>query len=68
MVSVDALVICCLEGHDGSLDDIDALAQLMLIDDEGWGQSDDVTVGGLGEQSVVTEAQADLPGIVVWTG
>lgn len=61
-------MICCLEGHDGSLDDVDALAQLVLVDDEGRSQSDDVAVGGLGKQSVVTEPQADLPGIVVWTG
>ncbi len=47
---------CSLEGHDGSLDDIDAFVQLVLFDDEGWGQADDVTMGGLGQQAVVTKA------------
>lgn len=55
----------CLEGQDGSLDDVDTLTELILFDDEGWGQPDDVTVGGLSQQSIVTEAQAHLPGIIV---
>ena len=50
------LVGCSLEGQDGSLDDVDALPQLVLFDDEGRGQADDVAVGGLGQQSVVTQA------------
>lgn len=45
-----------LEGHDGSLDDVDTFAQLVLFDDEGRGQADDVTMGGLCQQSVVTKA------------
>lgn len=57
-----------VERHDGSLDDVDAFAQLVFLDDEGRGQADDVTVGGLGQQSVVAEAQAHLPGVVVWRG
>lgn len=55
----------CLEGHDGPLDDVDALAQLVLLDDERRGQSDDVAVCGLGQQAIVTETQAHLPGIIV---
>lgn len=55
-----------LEGHDGALDDVDALAQLVLLDDEGRGQADDVAVGGLRQQAVVTETQTHLPGVVVW--
>lgn len=47
---------CGLEGHDGALDDVDTFAQLVLLDDEGRGQADDVPVGGLGQQSVVTKA------------
>lgn len=54
-----------LKGQDGSLDDVSALANLVLFDDEGRGQANDVAVGGLGQQSVVTKAQADLPGVVV---
>lgn len=54
-----------LKGQDGSLDDVSALANLVLFDDEGRGQANDVTVGGLGQQSVVTKAQADLPGVIV---
>lgn len=50
------LKACSLEGHDGSLDDIDTFVQLVLFDDEGRGQADDVTMGGLGQQSVVTKA------------
>lgn len=50
------LKCCSLEGHDGCLDYIDTLAELMLFDDEGGGQADDVTMGGLGQQSVVTKA------------
>jgi len=38
----------------------------VLFDDEGRGQADDVTVSGLGQESVVTETQAHFPGIVVW--
>lgn len=55
-----------LKGQDGSLDDVDALANLVLFDGEGRGKANDVTVGGLGQQSVVTKAQTDLPGVVVW--
>lgn len=47
---------CSLEGQDGSLDDVDTLPYLVLFDDEGRGQADDVTVGGLGQQSVVAQA------------
>lgn len=47
---------CSLEGQDGSLDDVDTFVQLMVFNDEGRGQADDVTVGGLGQQSVVTKA------------
>lgn len=55
-----------LEGQDGSLDDVNALANLVLLDDEGRGQANDVTVSGLGQESVVPKAQADLPGVIVW--
>ena len=55
----------CLEGQDGSLYDIDAFLQLVLLDDEGRGQSDDVTMGGLSQQPIVTETQAHLPGIII---
>lgn len=58
-------VLFFLKGHDGPLDDLDALVQLVFIDGEGRGQADDVTVGGLGQQSVVTKAQAHLPSIVI---
>lgn len=54
-----------LKGHDGSLDDLYAFMQLVFIDDEGRGQADDVTMGGLGQQPVVTKAQAHLPSITV---
>ena len=61
------LVLFCrhLEGHDGSLDDIDTFVQLMFIDDKRRGQSDDVTVGGLGQQSIVTKTQTHFPGVIV---
>lgn len=54
-----------LKGQDGSLNNVNALAHLVLFDDEGRGEANDVTVGGLGQQSVVAKAQADLPGIIV---
>lgn len=54
-----------LEGHDGSLDDVSTLSDLVVFNDEGRGQTDDVTVGGLGQQSVVTETDAHSPGIIV---
>lgn len=54
-----------LEGHDGSLDDVGTLSDLVVFNDEGRGQTDDVTVGGLGQQSVVTETHAHSPGIIV---
>lgn len=57
---------CGLEGQDGALDDVDAFVQLVLVDDEGGSQADDVTVGGLGQESVVTETQAHLPRVVVF--
>lgn len=38
-----------LKGHDGSLDDLYTFMQLLFVDDEGRGQADDVTVGGLGQ-------------------
>lgn len=57
-----------LEGQDGFLDDVHALSDLVLLDDERRGQSDDVTMGGLGQQSVVTEVHAHPPSIVVWGG
>ena len=57
-----------LEGQDGFLDDVHALSDLVLLDDERRGQSDDVTMGGFGQQSVVTEVHAHCPGIVVWGG
>lgn len=61
------MVQCCghLKGQDGSLDDVDALANLVLFDNEGRGKANDVTVCGLGQQSVVAKAQANLPGIIV---
>lgn len=55
-----------LKGHDGSLDDIDTFIQLMLSDDEGWGQADDVAMSGFGQQTIVAKTQANLPSIVVW--
>lgn len=55
-----------LKGQDGSLDDVDALANLVLLDDEGRGKANDVAVGGLGQQSIVAKAQADPPGVIVW--
>ena len=54
-----------LEGHDGSLDDVSTFAQLVLLDSKGRGKADDVTVGGLGQQSIVTEAQANLPSVII---
>lgn len=54
-----------LKGHDGSLDDLYAFMQLLFVDGEGRGQADDVTVGGLGQQPIVTKAQAHLPSITV---
>ncbi len=57
-----------LEGHDRSLDDVDTFVQLVLFDDEGRGKADDVTMSGLGQQSVVAKAQAHFPGVVIWGG
>lgn len=54
-----------LEGHDGPLNDIDGFLEFMLPDDQRRGQSDDVPMGGLGQESVVPKAQANLPGIIV---
>lgn len=53
-----------LERHDGSVDDVDALSQLRLVDGKGRGQADDVAVGGLRQQAVIAEAQAHLPRVV----
>jgi len=47
---------CGSEGQDGSLDDVDTFVHLVLFNDEGGCQADDVTVCGLGQQSVVTKA------------
>lgn len=55
-----------LEGKDGSLDDVGTFAQLILFNNEGRGQADDVTMGGLGQQSVVTKTQAHLPSVIVY--
>ena len=55
-----------LEGQDGPLDDINTLPDLILFDDEGWGQSDDVTMSGLGQQAIVTETKANSPCIITW--
>lgn len=65
MCGVSRSVSFFLKGHDGPLDDLDALVQLALIDDEGRGQADDVTMGGLGQQPVVTKAQAHLPSVII---
>lgn len=54
-----------LKGHDGSLDDLYTFMQLLFVDDERRGQADDVTVGGLGQQPVVTKAQTHLPSITI---
>ena len=43
-------------------DDVHALHQLFLRDDQRRREPDDVAVGGLGEQAVVAEQEAKLPG------
>lgn len=48
--------IGCSEGQDSPLDDFHALPQLVLFDNERRGKADDVAVGGLSQQSVVTES------------
>lgn len=53
-----------LKGQDGFLDDVDALANLVLFDGEGRGKANYVTVGRLGQQSVVAKAEANLPGVI----
>lgn len=55
-----------LEGQDCPLDNFNALPDLILFDDEGWSQSDDVTVSGLGQQAIVTETKAHSPCIIIW--
>jgi len=42
------LALCC-EFVNGLLDDVTSLSQLLLIDDQGWGETDGVTMGWLGE-------------------
>lgn len=60
-----ACAFCVLKGHDGPLDDLYAFIQLVFFDGEGRGQADDVTVGGLGQQPVVTKSQAHLPSVII---
>ena len=49
------------EGEDGLLDDVDALAQLLLAHDERRCEADLVSVRRLGEQTVVAQTQAHVP-------
>lgn len=65
-VSSQAVRTMLSEGQDGFVDDFDGLSDLILLDDEGRGQADDVAVRGLGQQPVVAEPQTHLPGIVVF--
>lgn len=67
-VSSQAVRAMISERQDGLVDDFDALSDLILLDDEGWGQADDVAVRGLGQEPVVAEPQTHLPGIVVCNG
>ena len=46
---------------EGLLDDGDGLHELILGDAQGGSEADDVVVGGLGEQAVVTQLEADVP-------
>jgi hypothetical protein len=41
-------------------DDVTALHDLSLIDDKRWGEPDDVSMGGLGQQPAVPQPQAHL--------
>ena len=43
-------------------DDAEAFPELLLGDHQGWCETDDVTVGGFGQEAVVAEQQAELPG------
>lgn len=65
-VSSQAVRAVFSERQDGFVDDFDGLSDLILLDDEGRGQADDVAVRGLGQEPVVAEPQTQLPGVVVF--
>jgi len=58
-------VLSLVHGEDGALNNVTTLLRLALGDDEGRGKADDVAVGGLGQQAVVSQLQAHVPGIVL---
>ena len=56
---------CSLHLQHGARDDLQTLLQLQLVDDKGRGKTDDVTVCGLGQQTIVPELEAHVPGAVL---
>ena len=46
---------------DDTPEDGEGLHQLLLCDDEGRGQPDDVIMGGLGQQSTVSQLLTHIP-------
>ena len=46
------------------LDDVDALPQLCLSNDERWGKPYLVPMGWLGQEAVLCQLQAEIPGAV----
>ena len=46
---------------EGLLDDSDGFHELFLVDAQGGSEADDVVVGGLSQQTVVTQLEADVP-------
>ena len=46
---------------EGLLDNLDGFHKLFLGDAQGGSEADDVVVGRLGQQAVVTQLEADVP-------
>ena len=73
MTTLDMMSICgkisnSFEGHDHPGNDVHTLGELVLCDAEWWSKADDVSVGGLSQQSIVPQFQADIPGVMTWRG
>ena len=48
---------------DSGHNDFTRLSDLVLSDDEGWGQTQDVVMGGLAQQTTVPQSHCHFPRI-----
>ena len=50
--------------QNSATDDVQTLLQLQLVDDQGRGKTDEVTMRGLGQQTIVPQLDAHIPCVV----